>query len=92
MARIRILPLDVEIEAGEDDEGEVKKQAAAKAGKTKEKSQMVEDESPELQVGQTVTIVGPRQEAVVKAVHGDDVDVAVGDQTFSVKAYEVMPS
>jgi len=83
----------VEIEAGEDDEGEVKKQGQAKAGETKDvdKSLAVEDESPTLEVGQSVTIVGPRQEAIVKAVHGDDVDVTVGDQTFSVKVYEVMP-
>ncbi len=82
----------VEIEAGEDDEGDAKKQSAAKAGKTKEKSLAIEDKSPVLQVGQTVTIVGPRQEAVVKAVHEDgSLDVTVGDQTFSVKTYEVMP-
>jgi len=53
----------------------------------------VEDKSQAIAVGQSVTIVGPRQDAVVKAVHEDgSLDVTVGDQTFSVKAHEVMPS
>ena len=70
----------VEIETGLDGEDEVKDEGD------------VEDKSRAFEVGQAVFIPGPRQEAVVKAVHEDGLlDVTIGDQTFSVKEYEVMP-
>lgn len=78
----------VEIETGEDGEGEVKDEGDSDVGETKK----VTDKSQAIVEGQTVYVVGPRQEAIVKAVHEDgSLDVTVGDQTFSVKASDIMP-